>query len=146
MGPPATPKSAPSGQVVDELQSQLNLLRERSWSEQQSLRRQLDDAKLEGERLRREAEEAQVQAQQHANEITVMRERAGTAAQLAEGSDALQLIDEKNMQIRHLEGLVKDLASSAMPTMPGSRAATTGGVDRQDRAGHEAELREEVEP
>ncbi|KAJ1496486.1 hypothetical protein T484DRAFT_2084485 [Baffinella frigidus] len=137
--------TAPISQEVDELQSQLNLLRERSWSEQQSLRRQLDDAKAEGEGLRRETEGAQLQAQQYSNELTVLRERAGTAAQLAEGGDALQLIDEKNMQIRHLEGLVKDLASAAMPSMPGGgglRAAPAGDGAASAR---EATLQEEVE-
>ena len=125
------------------METQLNLLRERSWSEQQSLRRQLDDAKKEAEDARKAIEEAHIQAQQLQNEITVLQEREQTAAQLSGGGDVLKLIDEKNAQIRQLESLVQDLASQSMPKMPGalpSRGAGPAGSGGGREAALEAEV------
>lgn len=47
-----------------DLHTQLNLLRERSWTEQQSLRRQLEDQKSEKESLRKELQSANVRSQE----------------------------------------------------------------------------------
>lgn len=102
----------PPLQNEHELQTQLNLLRERSWTETQSLRKQLEDSKTVQDRLRKELEQATVQNQQLHNETQDLRDRVSAAGGLAQDPSATQLFEEKNAQIRHLEALVKELASS----------------------------------
>jgi chromosome segregation ATPase len=114
----------------EDLHTQLNLLRERSWSEQQSLRRQLDDHRADNEKLRKELEGANVRVQELQNERDSIKETFDVAAAIEKTGSAAALIEEKNAQIRHLESLARDLASSGgtgVSLMEPSRELASGG-------------------
>lgn len=97
---PAAAAPAPEGDLF----TQLNLLRERSWTEQQSLRRQLDDGRAEREELRKDAQAASVRAQELENENRRLRDGA---MQAGDDQRMLNTIEEKNMQISQLENLLR---------------------------------------
>lgn len=84
--------------------TQLNLLRERSMAEQQSLRRQLDDGRAEREELRREVQAAHARGQELDEENRRLRDGA---MQAGDDQGMLRTIDEKNMQISQLENLLR---------------------------------------
>jgi chromosome segregation ATPase len=114
----------------NDLQTQLNLLRERSWSEQQSLRRQLDDQKADNEKLRKELEGANVRIQELQNEKDSIKEMFDVASAIEKTGSAAALIEEKNALIRHLENLSRELASkgsTGVMLMPPSRELASGG-------------------
>ena len=119
-----------SAALDEDLQTQLNLLRERSWSEQQSLRRQLDDHKAEKDKLKKELESASVRIQELQNEKASMKEMFDISAAVEKNGSATALIEEKNTQIRHLENLARELASGAglgLSLQPPSRELANGG-------------------
>jgi chromosome segregation ATPase len=119
-----------SAAAQDDLQTQLNLLRERSWSEQQSLRRQLDDQKADRDKIKKELESANVLIQQLQNENASIKETFDVAAAVEKNGSATELIEEKNAQIRHLENLARELASSGgqgISLQAPSRELASGG-------------------
>lgn len=97
--------------LEDDLQTQLNLLRERSWSEQQSLRRQLDDQRAEKEELKKKLDGANVRIQELQNESASIKDMFDMSAAIEKTGSASALIEEKNAQIRQLENLARQLAS-----------------------------------
>jgi len=120
----------PRPDMDDDLQTQLNLLRERSWSEQQSLRRQLDDHKTEKERLKKELEGANVRVQELQNEAASIKDMFDVSAAIEKNGSATALIEEKNAQIRHLENLARELASGGgmgISLQAPSRELASGG-------------------
>jgi len=119
-------------QLEDDLQTQLNLLRERSWSEQQSLRRQLDDQKAEKEEIKKKLESANVRIQELQNESASMKEVFDVSAAIEKTGSATALIEEKNAQIRQLENLARQLAASGGHGLslqaPSQELASGGGT------------------
>jgi hypothetical protein len=87
-----------------DLYTQLNLLRERSMAEQQSLRRQLNDGRAEREELRRDLQVANARGQELDEENRRLREGA---MQAGDDQGMLRTIEEKNVQISQLENLLR---------------------------------------
>ena len=121
-----------TGAAEEDLQTQLNLLRERSWSEQQSLRRQLEDVQADKDTLKKELESANVRIRELEGEAASMKEKTDIAAVIEQNGSASALLEEKNAQIRHLENLARELASSGGLGLslqaPSAELASGGGT------------------
>ena len=114
VGAGTTPRSAA---LEEDLKKQLNLLRERSWSEQQSLRQslrqQLDDYTAERDKMKKELESANVRIKELQNGRDSMKDMFYLSAAIEKNGLATALIEERNTPIRHFDNLARDLASGA---------------------------------
>jgi hypothetical protein len=114
VGAGTTPRSAA---LEEDLKKQLNLLRERSWSEQQSLRQslcqQLDDHTAERDKMKKELESANVRIKELQNGRDSMKDMFYLSAAFEKNGLETALIQERNTPINHFDNLARELASGA---------------------------------